>query len=183
MLRLTSLVRRSRSRDSLGGAITVSMIISRYAVGLEASFGCRVVEVDRSAAVGCNLRVYLWPEQLERPGLSWLQLREHLGEVVHLSEEYKVTAQPQFNKADDTSNHSLFALSCWRYIYLDLIFKVVRVDPDKDLIFSVVEDHILVDHKKTIDRGKFHAGCDDCTSIPEGPLVRVQFLQLRKRGL
>jgi hypothetical protein len=177
------LVRRSRSRDYLGGTITISMVISRYAVGLEASFGRRVVEVDRSAAVGCNLRVYLWPEQFERPGLSWLQLRKHLGEVIGLPEEYEVTAQPQFNKADDTSNHSLFPLSCRWYIYFDLVFKVVRVDPDKDLIFPVVEDHIFVDHKKPIDRGKFDAGCDDCTSIPEGPLVRIQFLQLRKRGL
>ena len=72
--------------------------------------------------------------------------------MISLSKEGEVTSQPQFDKADYTSNHSLFTFSIRRYIYFDLVFEIVWVDPDKDLLLPVVEDHIFIDHEKPINR-------------------------------
>ena len=94
MLSFASLSWGSWPRNYFSGPLAILLITGQHAICLESSFGSRMIDVDRSATVSCNVLIYLGSEEFERPSFSRLKFGQHIGEMVGLPKEGEVTTQP-----------------------------------------------------------------------------------------
>lgn len=103
-------------------------------------------------------------------------LLNKLRQVLDISQEGIVVLEPQFEEADDASNHGEFTFMCMREIDFYMIFAKIGVDPHKDFTLVVEEDHVFIDDEVPIPVGQPAAGTYNRLRVPQSALARTQFL-------
>ncbi len=78
------------------------------------------------------------------------ELTSQFRKVLDISKKGIVVLEPEFEEADDATDHGEFTLVGVRKVDLDVVFTEIWVDPHKDIALVVEEDHVFIDDEVSI---------------------------------